>query len=97
MRRTAWSVLACKYCVRVCVCVLKCCMSWADSNSMILCGVYYAAWMYLIPRWRGYRIRAEVVEAKDAAVSHRLVKVPVAEVEHWDASHDDEGRVLVGQ
>lgn len=63
-------------------------------NSMILCGLYYVVWMHLLPRWRGYQIRAEIVTEQDGKVSaHRLVKVPDYDVERWDASHDESGRL----
>lgn len=61
---------------------------------MIVCGLYYVAWMYVIPKWRGYRIRAEVTKAEDdSVISHRLVKVPLVEVEQWDAEHDESGQL----
>jgi hypothetical protein len=61
---------------------------------MIVCGLYYVAWMYGIPKWRGYRIRAEVTKIEDdGVVSHRLVQVPLAEVELWDVEHDESGKL----
>ncbi|KAM0346274.1 hypothetical protein ACHAPU_005701 [Fusarium lateritium] len=61
---------------------------------MVLCGVYYVLWIYFIPKWRGYAIRPEVVEVDDnGANSHRLVKVPVREVEKWDSDHDEAGNL----
>ncbi|KAL2158694.1 hypothetical protein VTH06DRAFT_4176 [Thermothelomyces fergusii] len=61
---------------------------------LVGCGVYYYLWIHLIPRLRGYRLRQEVVIFEDGAQSHRLVKVPVAEVAEWDATHDAVGRPL---
>ncbi|UNI18464.1 hypothetical protein JDV02_004732 [Purpureocillium takamizusanense] len=59
---------------------------------MLLCVVYYILWMYLIPRWRKYEIRTEILEIdNDGANTHRLVKVPVSELEQWDAEHDESG------
>ncbi|KAF5680028.1 high affinity methionine permease [Fusarium heterosporum] len=59
---------------------------------MVLCGVYYVLWIYVIPKWRGYAIRPEVVEVDDnGANSHRLVRVPLVEVEKWDSEHDEAG------
>ncbi|KAJ6787466.1 hypothetical protein PWT90_10708 [Aphanocladium album] len=61
---------------------------------MILCGLYYVAWMYVLPKWLGYRIRAEIVTAEDESTStHRLVKVPIAEVALWDAEHTEAGKL----
>ena len=64
---------------------------------MIVCGIYYVLWIYVIPKWKGYAIRAEVLDVdKDGANTHRLVKVPLAEVERWDAEHDDAGKLRTG-
>lgn len=61
---------------------------------MIVCGLYYVAWMYLIPKWRGYEIRTEIVEVDDnGANTHRLVKVPIADLGEWDAEHDEAGQL----
>ena len=61
---------------------------------MISCGVYYYFWISVIPKWRGYRIRQEVLTLEDGATSHRVIKIPVAELEQWDATHDAVGRVV---
>lgn len=43
----------------------------------------------MLPRWGGYRIRQELIQLEDQnAKVHRLVKVPLAELEKWDAEHD---------
>lgn len=48
----------------------------------------------MIPKWRGYRIRTEVVEVDDnGANTHRLVKVPVEKIPDWDADHDESGNL----
>lgn len=61
---------------------------------IILCGLYYVTWMYLIPNWRGYRIRSEIVEVDhNGANTNRLVKVPLPEVDRWDAEHDEAGQL----
>lgn len=50
--------------------------------------------MYVIPKWCGYRIRAEVVKAEDdSVVSHKLIKVPLVDVDRWDAEHDEAGQL----
>jgi hypothetical protein len=52
--------------------------------------------MYALPKLRGYRIRAEVTKAEDETVlSHRLVKVPLVDVDQWDAEHDESGQLRV--
>lgn len=58
--------------------------------------MYYYLWIWAVPRWRGYRIRQETLVLEDGAVSHNLVKVPVAEIAEWDATHDAVGRPLEG-
>lgn len=61
---------------------------------MIICGLYYVVWMYVLPQWLGYRIRAEVVSPEDErTVTHRLVKVPTAKVAEWDAEHTESGEL----
>jgi hypothetical protein len=60
--------------------------------SLLGCGVYYVLWIYVIPKIRGYRIRQEVLQFENGAQSHKLVKVPVAGLSEWDASHDHVGR-----
>jgi amino acid transporter len=57
--------------------------------------LYYWVWVKLLPRLRGYQIRAEtMVSQGDGSVVHRLKKVPDAEVEAWDKEHDDAGNLL---
>jgi len=70
----------------------------ADSllNSLIGCGVYYFLWINILPKLRGYRFRQEVIGLDGGAQTHRLVKVPVAELSEWDASHDAVGRAIGG-
>lgn len=61
---------------------------------MVICGLYYYLWMNLIPKWRGYRMRTEVVEVDDnGANTNRLVKVPLTDVPAWDAEHDEAGNL----
>lgn len=58
-----------------------------------MCYLYYYLWITLLPRWKGYRIRPEILDVDEGsgANTHRLVKVPLAELEEWDATHDDAG------
>ncbi|KAK3682825.1 amino acid permease-domain-containing protein [Podospora appendiculata] len=64
----------------------------AGIGLLVGCGVYYYVWVQLLPRLRGYRIRQEVLRLDDGANSHKLVKVPVAQLAEWDATHDASGR-----
>ncbi|KAI1075994.1 amino acid transporter [Whalleya microplaca] len=61
---------------------------------IVACALYYVAWMYLLPRWGGYRIRPEISSVDDeGANTHRLVKVPLDNIAKWDDEHDEAGRL----
>ena len=64
---------------------------------LLACGVYYYGWLFLIPRIRGYRVQQEILRLDNGAVSHRLVKVPLADLERWEAEHDEVGRLITHQ
>ena len=71
--------------------------SFTDSPSLIICGIYYALWIHILPKWKGYAIRAEVLDVDGGdANAHRLVRVPLGEVARWDGEHDDAGRLRSG-
>lgn len=56
--------------------------------------MYYWLWVWALPKLMGYKIRQEIVDFGDGAQSHRLTKVPVAELEAWDRTHDAAGYPL---
>ncbi|KAH7319717.1 amino acid permease-domain-containing protein [Stachybotrys elegans] len=61
---------------------------------MILCGLYYVVWMYVLPKYGGYKIRTEVTDVdNNGANTHRLVRVPLEQVPEWDSVHDEAGYV----
>ncbi|CAJ2508920.1 Uu.00g139460.m01.CDS01 [Anthostomella pinea] len=61
---------------------------------ILACGVYYIAWMYLLPRWGGYELRPETLNVDtDGANTHRLVKVPLDGLVRWDEEHDEAGHL----
>ncbi|KAH6886500.1 high affinity methionine permease [Thelonectria olida] len=60
---------------------------------LIACGIYYWVWVFLLPKWRGYELRQEVVGLEDGAQTHRITKVPITKVEEWDVAHDATGRL----
>ncbi|KAI0396748.1 high-affinity methionine permease [Xylariaceae sp. FL0594] len=63
-------------------------------STIVLCGIYYVFWMYLLPKWGGYRLRPEIRTVDDeGANSLRLVRVPVHELDAWDREHDEAGRL----
>lgn len=61
---------------------------------LLVCGLYYIAWMYVLPQLGKYRVRQEVLALENKEQAHRLVKVPVDELEQWDATHDALGREI---
>lgn len=68
------------------------------SDSLALCGLYHVFWVHILPYFGGYRIRQELVVLDDeTAKVHRLVKIPVAELETWDKEHDSLGQKLTSR
>jgi hypothetical protein len=64
---------------------------------LLLCGVYYVGWKIIGPKVWGYKVRNELLLLEDELVkAHRLVRVPVEEVEMWEAEHDVRGKKLDG-
>lgn len=63
-------------------------------TSLIVCGLYYVGWIYVLPKVRGYRIRQGVITLDSGAKTHKLFKVPLAELATWDATHDALGHDL---
>jgi hypothetical protein len=59
------------------------------STRLATCGIYYAFWIFILPHFGKYRIRQEVLLLSDeTSKAHRLVKVPLDELEAWDREHD---------
>ncbi|KAJ5518889.1 Amino acid/polyamine transporter I [Penicillium expansum] len=61
---------------------------------LLACGIYYYIWAFLIPNWKGYRLRQEPLKLDGGVQSNRLRKVPVAELAEWDSTHDAAGRPI---
>lgn len=62
---------------------------------ILVCALYYYFWMTLHPRWGGYTIRSQVIKVDiNGANTHRLLRVPNAELDEFDANHDELGREL---
>lgn len=56
---------------------------------LLTCAIYYAFWIFILPHFGKYRIRQEVLLLSDeTSKAHRLVKVPLSELEAWDTEHD---------
>lgn len=64
------------------------------NRSIVACGIYYVFWKSVLPRFGGYRLRQEVLVLENGAQSHKIIKVPVDQLAHWDATHDVVGRPL---
>lgn len=68
-----------------------------DTNaisSILICAIYYYLWAILLPHWRNYSLRQEVVTLEGGAQTLQLRKVPNTEIAAWDASHDAAGYVI---
>lgn len=63
--------------------------------SLIACAIYYWLWAFLIPKWKGYKLRQELIHLDGGVQSNRLRKIPHSELAEWDATHDATG-CLVG-
>lgn len=49
----------------------------------------------MIPKWRGYQLRQEVIKLANGAQTHEIKKVPNEELAEFDATHDATGRLRV--
>ncbi|KAH6677165.1 amino acid permease-domain-containing protein [Halenospora varia] len=61
---------------------------------LVFCALYYAAWVYVLPKFGGYKICQEVIDLDNGATTHRLVKVKNEDLARWDETHDAVGRSL---
>jgi len=61
---------------------------------LLACAAYYIAWIYALPRWRGYRIRHEKQVLDGGEVTHVLVKIPLEKLDVWDREHDAQGKKI---
>jgi len=48
----------------------------------------------VLPKWRGYEIRQELLVLDNGATTHKLLNIPLAELAEWDAKHDVTGKYL---
>ncbi|KAH6970299.1 high-affinity methionine permease [Fusarium avenaceum] len=60
---------------------------------LIACGLYYYFWATLLPNWKGYQLRSEAVTLDNGVQSHEIRKVPISELDEWEATHDVTGRL----
>lgn len=72
----------CHYCISLCANYL---------HSLALCGIYYWMWAFVVPKWKGYKIRQEIIDAGNGAQAHKIVRIRNSEVAEWDATHDAAG------
>ncbi|RDB26216.1 High-affinity methionine permease [Hypsizygus marmoreus] len=61
---------------------------------LAIAGFAYVIWIQILPKVKGYEIRQLTEKLEDGAQANKLVKVPLAEVAEWDATHDEHGEVI---
>ncbi|KAG5652761.1 hypothetical protein H0H81_003699 [Sphagnurus paluster] len=61
---------------------------------LVVSGLSYVVWIQILPKLRGYEIRQVTETLDDGAQTNRLIKVPVFEIEQWDATHDHRGQLI---
>lgn len=70
-------------------------MQFDNESRLATCGLYYALWIFVLPHFRKYRIRQDLILLEnESAKVHRLVKVPLTELGIWDAEHDPLGNKI---
>jgi amino acid transporter len=63
---------------------------------MVGCVIYYYLWIKILPRVGHYAMRPETIFLdQDGSVTHRLKKIPNAELAEWDRTHDEAGNILI--
>lgn len=90
---TALLVSRCEYLVPLLGWVAFARIIWLNYRSLIACGLYYLVWAKVLPKWKGYSLRQEVVDLGQGAEAHKIAKVPNAQIADWDANHDTVGRL----
>ncbi|KAK7429075.1 hypothetical protein QQZ08_004290 [Neonectria magnoliae] len=61
---------------------------------ILVCGLYYVVWMFLLPKWGHYAIRTELTDVgNEGAKTHHLVRVPTSALAQWDEDHDETGEL----
>lgn len=80
--------------LRLCVFTATSLLLLTKIPSLLACATYYYVWAFLIPKWRGYKLRQELLSLDGGVQSNRLKKVPNSEVAEWDAMHDAAGRLI---
>ncbi|KAG6888832.1 hypothetical protein C0995_005707 [Termitomyces sp. Mi166 len=65
-----------------------------EYDSLVISGLAYLLYIHILPKFGGYAIRQLVEELDDGATTNKLVRVPDAELEKWDATHDQHGGVI---
>lgn len=65
--------------------------SLVGLGFILIAFLYYVLWIKVLPKLGNYSIRKVVLDLDDGSVAHKLVRVPNADVEAWDAKHDPAG------
>ncbi|MCJ1346050.1 hypothetical protein MMC31_004261 [Peltigera leucophlebia] len=66
----------------------------AGIGIILICAVYYALWVQILPHYGRYRIRHERLVLEGGEVTHKLIKVPLEKLKAWDEEHDVQGRKI---
>lgn len=92
MRHTLLWAFQCEFGARFCSSGFLFVLTMFHPDSIVICGIYYVAWIYVLPRLQHYQIRPEILSLDGSAATHKLVKVPTEQLAIWDSSHDASGR-----
>lgn len=65
----------------------------AGAAILLICGIYYYFWSQVIPKWKGYELRQELIVLGGGAQKNKICRVPFNELAEWDANHDVTGRL----
>ena len=70
-------------------------LTWSPSLNFRLafCAIYYFFYVKLLPLLGKYELRQTILNLDDGATAHKLVRVPKADLQAWDAEHDVNGRL----
>ncbi|KAL1410619.1 hypothetical protein Q8F55_004636 [Vanrija albida] len=68
--------------------------SLVGLSFILIAFAYYVLWIKILPRIGNYSVRKVILDLDDGSVAHKLVRVPNAELDSWDAMHDPAGHSI---
>ncbi|CAK7900628.1 high-affinity methionine permease [[Candida] anglica] len=71
-----------------------CTYALTTIGILIVCIIYYYVWAKVLPKIFNYQHRTLYYTLENGEKGHTVVKVPIDQVEDWDATHDSNGREL---